>query len=87
MISCRDAVDQLWHYLERELPAAQRAEVEQHLAFCRRCCGELEFAHELRRFLTDAARPDLPPAVEGRLDAFLQELESGTASDGEAAPS
>lgn len=75
MISCSQAVEQLWEYLEQELDEIRRAEVEQHLAFCRRCCGELEFARELRGFLSDAARPQLPADVEGRLTSFLDHLE------------
>lgn len=83
MITCSDAVEQLWEYLERELDDIHRARVEQHLAFCRRCCGELEFARELRDFLGDAARPQLPTEVEGRLSAFLDDLEdSESTTDG-----
>ncbi len=85
MISCSEAVDQLWHYLEHELTDAKRAQVERHLAFCRRCCGELEFAEELRGFLEDAARPRLPDDVEGRLTSFLHDLESD--ATGEVEPS
>lgn len=83
MISCSEAVDQLWHYLEHELTEDKRAQVEEHLAFCRRCCGELEFAEELRGFLEDAARPRLPDDVEGRLTTFLHDLESDTAEEAE----
>lgn len=84
MISCSEAVEQLWQYLEQELEAAQRADVERHLAFCRRCCGELEFAEELRRFMVDASRPQLPSDVEGRLTSFLDGIEARTdaATDG-----
>lgn len=76
MISCSEAVERLWRYLEQELDQDRRNEFEQHLAFCRRCCGELEFAQELQRFLEDAARPELPAHVEGRLHSFLDELDS-----------
>lgn len=87
MISCSEAVEQLWEYLEREVAAERRAEIEQHLAFCRRCCGELEFAEELRRFLVDASRPHLPPEVEGSLASFLASLEDdGTVPEGTGAP-
>ena len=76
MISCGEAVERLWEYLERELDDARRGEVEKHLAFCRRCCGELEFARELRGFLADAARPRLPTDVEGRLISFLDGIDT-----------
>lgn len=51
MITCAEAVRQLWAYLDRELSGEDRAQVEEHLAFCRTCCGEVEFAQELQRFL------------------------------------
>jgi hypothetical protein len=55
---------------------ASRAHIEEHLAFCRRCCGEVEFAHELRRFLADHGNHVLPADVQARLEATLDTLES-----------
>lgn len=75
MISCSDAVRQLWAYLEHDLDPRDREAIEQHLAFCRRCCGEVEFAEELQRFLRSAARPYLPVDVEARLSGFLDTLD------------
>jgi anti-sigma factor (TIGR02949 family) len=76
MISCSDAVRQLWEFLEQELPPDDAARIEEHLSVCRRCCGEVEFAEELRRFLADHARPVLPGDVQERLETFLAGLES-----------
>lgn len=78
MISCTDAVRQLWEYLEAGLNQVDRDAVETHLAFCRRCCGEVEFADALRSFMTAAPPPELPPAVESRLLGFLDALEEET---------
>lgn len=75
MISCADAVRRLWDYLDNGLDAVDRERVEDHLAFCRRCCGEVEFAEALRGFLCSAPPPDLPPEVESRLVGFLDALE------------
>jgi anti-sigma factor (TIGR02949 family) len=75
VISCSEAVRRLWDYLERDLDEANREQVEDHLAFCRRCCGEVEFAEELRTLLASSVRPHLPPDVEGRLTGFLDQLE------------
>jgi anti-sigma factor RsiW len=75
MISCAEAVRRLWEYLDGALDTADRVLVEEHLGRCRRCCGELEFAHELRRTLTDAAHDDLPDHVLRRLYRTLEELE------------
>ncbi len=75
MIDCTTAVTQLWDFVERELDAGDKANIEEHLAFCRRCCGEVEFVEELRSFLKDAARPGLPLDAEQRLGQFITDLE------------
>lgn len=74
LIPCADAVRRLWDYLDRELSPGDSAAVEEHLSFCRHCCGELEFATELRAFLHTHAEDDLPPKVRQRLERFLEEL-------------
>jgi anti-sigma factor (TIGR02949 family) len=75
MISCSEAVRRLWEYLDDHLTEADREAVEEHLSLCRRCCGELEFAKDLRRFLQSSAREQIPADVRARLDKALWELE------------
>lgn len=74
MISCSEAVRRLWEYLEDQVDADDRIRVEEHLALCRRCCGEAEFTAALRELLRSAAGPDLPPEVERHLTGFLDTL-------------
>jgi anti-sigma factor (TIGR02949 family) len=76
MISCTEAVRRLWEYLEDEVSAKERDAVEEHLAFCRRCCGEVEFADELRAVLASAGEVTLPHEVESRLIGVLDTLPS-----------
>ena len=76
MITCAEAVRQLWEYLDGALPEESRAAIEEHLSFCRRCCGEVEFAEELRGFLARGAAEEIPAEVRTRLLATLDELES-----------
>ena len=75
MITCAEAVRQLWEYLDGVVADADREAIEEHLSFCRRCCGELDFAEELRRFLTQPEEPYFPADVRARLLATLTELE------------
>ena len=75
MITCAEAVRQLWEYLDGVVDESDREAIEEHLSFCRRCCGELDFAEELRRFLARPDEPDLPADVKARLLATLSELE------------
>ena len=73
-ITCSEAVKQLWDYLDHAISAEDHKKVENHLSFCRSCCGELEFAKELRRLLGSADVEDIPPDVKARLERFVQEL-------------
>ena len=74
VIPCSEAVRQLWDYLDQAVSPEDQAKVEQHLSFCRRCCGELEFATQLRGFLASQSAGELPPHVKARLERFLTEL-------------
>ena len=73
-ITCSDAVRQLWDYLDQAISAEDQEQVERHLAFCRTCCGELEFAKELRAFLASGGAQEIPADVKARLERFVREL-------------
>lgn len=75
MITCAEAVRQLWGYLDGVVDEPSRDAIEEHLSFCRRCCGEVEFAQELRAFLAGHAAEELPGDVRERLGATLDRLE------------
>ncbi len=77
MIRCSEAVRQLWEYLDGTVGEADRQQLEEHLGRCRRCCAELEFAREMRAFLVDRGRDQIPPDVMARFDQTLEELERG----------
>lgn len=74
MITCAEAVRQLWDYLDGVTGPAEREAVDEHLSFCRTCCGEAEFAAELRAFLAAGAAEALPAEVHARLSATLETL-------------
>jgi anti-sigma factor (TIGR02949 family) len=74
MIACREAVDRLWTYLDRSLDRTREEELEQHLGLCRHCCGELEFAKQVRSKLKDSGETPLTPAGKQRLATFVRRL-------------
>ena len=74
VIACSEAVRQLWEYLDQAVSPEEQEKIERHLSFCRRCCGELEFAKELRGFLASQAAGELPPHVKARLERFMTGL-------------
>jgi anti-sigma factor (TIGR02949 family) len=73
-IPCSEAVRQLWDYLDHSIGPEDQEKVEKHLAFCRKCCGELEFAKEIRAFLASGAVTEIPPNVKARLERFVEDL-------------
>jgi anti-sigma factor (TIGR02949 family) len=73
-IQCSEAVRQLWDYLDNAVSTEDHEQVEQHLSFCRMCCGELEFAKELRWFLASGEAEEIPPEVKARLQRLLADL-------------
>jgi mycothiol system anti-sigma-R factor len=76
VINCKEAVARLWSYLDRNLDRVEEEELEAHLGLCRHCCGELEFARQIRGLLRrTAGAVGIPAAARVRLDAFLKELE------------
>ncbi|HLN76879.1 MAG TPA: zf-HC2 domain-containing protein [Nocardioidaceae bacterium] len=74
MIGCAEAVKRLWEYLDATIDLDDRVLVEEHLTRCRTCCGELEFAKELRRILAERSPADLPADVIQRLNHTVEEL-------------
>lgn len=74
MISCSDAVRQLWDYLDGSVGESDRQAIAEHLEVCKRCCGEAEFAAELRVFLESHAYDELPRDVKYRLNEFLEQI-------------
>ena len=74
VIPCADAVRKLWEYLDNAISPEDQAKVEEHLAFCRTCCGELEFAKELRSFIASNAAEEIPPRVKADLERFVEGL-------------
>jgi mycothiol system anti-sigma-R factor len=77
MITCAEAVRQLWEYLDGMVDESQREAIEEHLSVCRRCCGEVEFVEELRRFLASHAADEIPGDVRLRLESTLDEVTDG----------
>jgi anti-sigma factor (TIGR02949 family) len=72
--ACREAIRRLWDYLDDDLSPEDHRAVEEHLSFCLRCCGELEFSREIRRMLQGSAEPIIPDDVQARLEQLLDDV-------------
>ena len=74
MIACKEAVQRLWDYLDRHLGEREELDMEQHLGLCRHCCGELEFAKQVRSRLAATAATPLPAETRSRLESMLRRI-------------
>jgi anti-sigma factor (TIGR02949 family) len=75
VIPCKEAVTRLWEYLDRTLGKVSETELEEHLGLCRHCCGELEFARQVRGLLGKTGRAAaLSDDVRSRLETFVKGL-------------
>ena len=72
--ACREAIRLLWDYLDDDLTQGEHERVEEHLSYCLRCCGELEFSHEMRRLLHADAEPAIPGDVQARLEQLIDDV-------------
>ncbi len=71
-IDCREAVERLYEYLDKELTPEVTAEVQHHLRSCAGCFRHFEFERVFLRFLEARARGrGAGPAVKRRI---IQEL-------------
>lgn len=76
LIKCKDAVDRLWSYLDQRLEKAPRKELEAHLGVCTHCCGELEFAKQVREKLAGTESAAMPTETRERVEQLLRGLGS-----------
>jgi mycothiol system anti-sigma-R factor len=69
---CRDALDRLYAYLDRELDTDTVIEIRAHLEECPPCGGAFAFEERLMVVVRDGLREDVPPAVVDRLRSALR---------------
>jgi len=68
---CGSVVKLLADYLERQLPAGIRAELEAHLQKCPRCVAQLRTYESTVSMLRSLADDDLPPDLRLTVKSFI----------------
>jgi len=73
-LNCREAVEQLWAYIDGELPAGDADRVHDHLEACSACSPQHDYQRAFREFLKAQARagPAVPADLRRRI--FLRLL-------------
>jgi mycothiol system anti-sigma-R factor len=72
MLSCSEAVEQMWAYIDGELADVEGEAVREHLAACRRCYPHYDFQKAFCQFLRGHRGAGAPPELRRRL--FLRLL-------------
>lgn len=80
--TCLETVERLADYLDRELSAAETAEVERHLSTCERCLQRFQFESAVLDDLrAKLRRVVVPESLAERVrNALLKEEDTGRAS-------
>jgi anti-sigma factor RsiW len=68
---CGSVVKLLADYLERQLPAAIRAELDAHLQKCPRCVAQLRTYESTVSMLRSLSDDDLPPDLRLTVKSFI----------------
>ena len=61
-MTCREAVDKLYEYLDNELDNVTSSQIKKHLDLCRLCCDNFEFEKTMKNLVhkccQDSRAPD-----------------------------
>jgi anti-sigma factor (TIGR02949 family) len=79
-ISCREAVAQMWAYIDGELPSEQELDVHSHLGACKSCYPHYDFQKAFCTFLRTCSREKVPPELRRRIFLRLLAEEAATNS-------
>lgn len=71
-LSCRQAVERLWAYIDGELPAGETERVHEHLAACQDCYPHYDFQKAFLDFVRRQSEQPIPPGLRRRI--FLRLL-------------
>lgn len=72
MITCREAVERLWAYIDGELQSGDERSVEAHLDACKGCYPHYDFQKAFREFVRDHGHATVPADLRKRI--FLRLL-------------
>lgn len=75
VISCEQVWREISNYLDDDISPEMRAELEEHLAHCRRCTAIVDSTHNIIVLIADERVFSLPTGFSARLkERIRQEL-------------
>ena len=82
MLSCKDLLEELGDYLDDDLSANLRRELEDHLADCRPCKVVADSARQTVKIVTGCRSFELPPKFSAKIMAKIKAAGPGRARPG-----
>ena len=73
-IRCEEVIAHLFSYLDGEIGADKRAEIDRHLEACRGCYSRAEFEKALQAKIRELGGEQAPAALRLRLKALLDQF-------------
>lgn len=72
MTSCKDILDHLWDYVDKECDGTMQAEIKKHLDLCRSCFSQVEFEVLLRAQMQKKTNHICPEQLKERIKKLIQ---------------
>ena len=74
MLNCRECIDKLYGYLDRQLTAEETAEVHRHLDLCPSCADHFRFEEGVLTRIHQVCREvEVPPNLVDRVRKICEE--------------
>jgi mycothiol system anti-sigma-R factor len=70
-VDCEEAVHTLYHFLDGELTAERKANIQHHLEECSPCLDAFDFEAELKLLVARKCRDQVPEALRIRIAEIL----------------
>jgi anti-sigma factor (TIGR02949 family) len=73
-IRCEEVISHLLEYLDGEIDAEKRRQIDRHLKECRGCFSRAEFEKELKKKVKQLGRQKPPRSLQRRLKALIDQF-------------
>ncbi len=73
MVNCEHVLNNLSNFIDRDIDAALRTEIEGHLKTCRRCSVVHDTLRKVLIIVSDKRTFEIPVGYSERLHAFIDE--------------
>jgi anti-sigma factor RsiW len=74
-LSCKDAIQMLVEYLDRELDRDRSGALEEHLQLCRSCKSRHEFEKGLRDRVSELGQAPVRPEFHDRISVLVSRFQ------------